>query len=577
MKSLLVAGLLHVVLSSAYLVSTPAFEAPDENDHWSYAWQIANAHRPPVMRFTASGLGRPLVDEAGLAHHPPLYYAVLGGLMVLTGHADTVASPLANPQSLAGTPEGAFVWLHGADEAPPVSSEVRFLRILRFVSVLCGLASLVLTWRLGRLAFPARPAVADAAVLLLATLPAWSFHHAVLDNGNLATTLSHAALLALCAAIASARLDARVAGACGLLLGLCLVTKLTTLALVPLFAVAALLAVRASRQRARALRAVTLGAVVLAAVAGWFFVRNLQLYGDALGGSAHERVYAGIRVPEGQVLPWLRIGFLPNVFASLLGTFGWWTVPPHPTLVTAGKVVAVLGGIGIAVNLLRPRGESRRAVVLVLAGAAALVFLATLHYNLTFRQPQGRYLFPAAGPLAIGLAAGLVRLVAPLRERVRGAVGIGGAAGLVVVALLVHQERFVPAFDRSLVPAPALHASLTAGCTARAGTPGIELAGPPDGARLQAPPTLTWRPLDDPAARYALYVFSPAGRIYFALHEWLRVELQGGEYAVPADVWDSLPRGVELIWNVRRIPDRTRHEEVAEMPAGAGLSFVRVR
>jgi hypothetical protein len=129
-------------------------------------------------------------------------------------------------------------------------------------------------------------------------------------------------------------------------------------------------------------------------------------------------------VPEGRALEWLRVGFFPNIFTSLLGMFGNWTVPPHPALVTFGKVIAAIAVCGVVFNLVRPRREARTRVVCVLVAAAALVFLATLHFNLTFRQPQGRYLFPAIGPIAIVLAAGLVRIVSPMRDAVRHGAGV---------------------------------------------------------------------------------------------------------------------------------------------------------
>jgi len=134
----------------------------------------------------------------------------------------------------------------------------------------------------------------------------------------------------------------------------------------------------------------------------------------------------------------------------------------------------------------------------------------------------------------------------------------------------------VPAFDRALVPAPPLHASLVSACSARAANPGIPLLAPDDAARLDAPPRLTWQPLQDPAARYAIYIFTVEGRIEFASHEWLHLELDGGSFEVPEVLWQSLPTDVELVWNVRRIADRSLHESPHDMPTGAGRSFVRV-
>jgi hypothetical protein len=51
----------------------------------------------------------------------------------------------------------------------------------------------------------------------------------------------------------------------------------------------------------------------------------------------------------------------------------------------------------------------------LLAWAALLVFAEIAYYNLTFIQPQGRYLFPALVPIALFLAHGWWHLAARAR------------------------------------------------------------------------------------------------------------------------------------------------------------------
>ena len=45
-----------------------------------------------------------------------------------------------------------------------------------------------------------------------------------------------------------------------------------------------------------------------------------------------------------------------------------------------------------------------------LAAAALLVFAEVAYYNLTFIQPQGRYLFPALVPISLFLSSGWLQL-----------------------------------------------------------------------------------------------------------------------------------------------------------------------
>ena len=90
-----VAGLL---LSVGYAVSTPAFESPDESDHYRYAFYLAHAGRLPLIPGTATQHGAmPGLDEEHLAHHPPLYYQILAAAMHAGGHGDTTFSLCRNP------------------------------------------------------------------------------------------------------------------------------------------------------------------------------------------------------------------------------------------------------------------------------------------------------------------------------------------------------------------------------------------------------------------------------------------------------------------------------------------------
>src|SRR5690606_4523346 len=120
---------------------------------------------------------------------------------------------------------------HGFDERWPWSDEVVLLKLLRGLSVLLGAVTIVLVHRLGRVSFPRRPAVADLGALLLATLPAWSYAHGVLDNGNLAATLAHVVLLLCATSLARGRLPLGLAVALGTSWAAALLAKLTALGL----------------------------------------------------------------------------------------------------------------------------------------------------------------------------------------------------------------------------------------------------------------------------------------------------------------------------------------------------------
>lgn len=546
----------HLLLATGYALRTPCFEGPDENAHFQYAWHLANAGTLPV----APGHGASPLDEAVLAHHPPLYYALLAGVLLATGTADTVFSTVPNA---AFQQQNHLRWQHGGDEAEPRSSAQRTLTTLRFVSVLLGLLSLLCVHRLGAIACPDRPLVPDLATLLVACLPMWSFLHGVLNSDVLAILLATATLVPLARTWRERALPWRRALLLGLLLGLAALTKLTT-GFLAVLAVATL--VVAGRGDRRVLPRGVVALLLAAAVAAPILWRNALLYGDPLAMAVHDAGFAN--VPAEYRWPWFWGGFLPQVFTSVFGTFGWFALPPHPALLWGGAGLAGLSLAGLAAHRIgRHRAPLPRPLALLLA-ACALVFAGTAWFNLSAPQPQARLLFPAIGPAAVLGAAGLVHLGAVLR------LGRGGpvaALALPAIAAWVLFGWFGPRFDPALAPADAHHASMTDAIVVPIDAPnaGIDWRSPPPDAPLSAPPHLRWHDAAAaPDTRYSLYAFDRGGRIWLATHEWF-FPFGGSEVTVPDDAWSFLPTDRDVWLRLRRVPDWRAGERLEAMPSSA--------
>ena len=576
---LLLALACYCALTTGYLLRTPVFEGPDENDHLYYAFHLGHTHSLPIVLGSMAATGEPAWKNASLGHHPPLYYALLALTLRGLGLAD--ASPSWTP---APQPPGPLQWRHGADESWPYSTEVRGFLWLRGWSLLCGLGSLLCTWALARRLFPARPAFADAAVLCLACLPQWCFQHGVLDNGNLATLLAHAALLLLVQMLQARRWPLARGLLLGTLLGLGLLTKLTAIFLVPLVGLAWLWQLaRAAGRRRETLGAGLLAAAAATAIAGWFFVRNLRIYGDLLGTKAHEIAYAGNRVPE-QLLHttayWGEV--LWRTLHSFCGNFGWLRVPVPEWICWAVLLCMASALLGWLFGRKRVAPELRLEPALFFTTLAIwLVFASVLRFNQKFVQPQGRYLFPAAGPMLLMFGAGLVLCAGRFAPGLcRGWPRALAVACAPVSALYVFAAVFWPGLALPPVDDP-LRASLVA----RIATPApaaqrtLEALAPADGSRTQAPPAFRFRaPAGaDPAARYTIHAWLEDGRILFATHEWIGLALPAGEYALPASHWEQLPTDVPICWKVRRLPDRSRGEASAAMPETPVQHLIRLR
>jgi hypothetical protein len=567
--ALCLALLCHAVLCGLYLARTPAHEGPDENDHCFYVHYLASTGERPTILRSSDLAGRPVYTESSLAHHPPLFYALLATLSRAVGVADTAPAWRSNPHFGQEHRFGKLKWDHGADERRPRSAEMKVLLGWRALSLLCGLVTLWLTHRLGRALFPGTPRVADAATLALACVPQWSFVHGCVDNGNLAAALSTAVLLSLASASARRDLGPRRGLALGVGTGLALLTKLTSLFLLPLLALAYARGLAAWPGRRSTLAGALACGAAIALLTGWFFAQNLALYGEALAMNAHARGFAENRVPDGRVLEYLTGMFPRATFTSCIAGFGWAAVPP-PRAVN----VAVLSLCGVAVIgwIARGRALARAAGagLWLLPLTCVLVLASLVQFNVAFIQPQGRYLFPAFPAAGILVAAGCLAWL-PAAGRLARAALIAAAAVLPAGGLAMWRFVFVPAMP--LVPTleDPYWASMVAG-----------LRTPPSPARrtielLEAePPRFAWRdPGNEPAARYSVHAWLPTGQLVCATYEWFRVVIEGQEWTMPESAWRAIPAGVAVTWKVRRLPDRARGESVEAMPESAPRSFVR--
>ncbi|RME37624.1 MAG: hypothetical protein D6793_03920 [Thermoflexia bacterium] len=372
----------YLLLGGLYALFTPPWQVPDEPAHYNYIRALVTERALPVIEpgdYDQEYLSRltalrfpPNLSIAPLRyedHQPPLYYFLAAPLFLLFGGA---------------------------------------LFPLRLFSLLLGALLLLVVHRLTSDLFPDHPLFALAAVAWAAFLPQHLAIAAGVNNDVLAELLL---TLALWLAI---RPEPRP-WTLGAVLGLCLLTKTTAYVALPVVLLA-LWWPRGDSWRPALARTerVLLAALILA---GPWLIRNLAVYGwlDPLGLAHHNTVVLGQpRTGEwlAQMGPiGLTAAFLRTTFQSFWGQFGWMGVPMHPPVYLALAGLSDLLLVGLFGWLLgrrrRPLSPFQRRGLLLLALSAALTLVSYLWYNLTFVQHQGRYLFPALAPMAVGFALSL--------------------------------------------------------------------------------------------------------------------------------------------------------------------------
>lgn len=408
----------YFILAMATNLVNPIFEAPDEHHHFFTAVTIANTRKLPV-----AGDNLPRQEAA----QPPLYYGLSALLIAPLDTAVPTDALWFNPYAQLGNAttranKNAFV----PTASWPWPGYVWAVHLLRSLSMVLGSITLAAIYGSGRQLWPQNPPRALLALALVAFLPQFLFLHASITNDTLIICLCALALWQVLRLWVPVTRGERVMQSMaptqtrwllfllGLTLGAAVLSKTAGLLLL-VWAMAALgwLSWRYGRYRWRDLLIFTLGPALL--MSGWLLWRNWVLYGDPTATNVFITLAGGDR----DLTVWQALAQFGRVWQSLFAFFGWMTVQP-PSWVY-GVWYGIVGG-GAAGILLKTRAWRGKAsprptpltttghmheIPLWLAGWVFLVFAGWLQFMMRTPADQGRLLFPALLPLALGLAYGL--------------------------------------------------------------------------------------------------------------------------------------------------------------------------
>jgi len=417
--SLAVILVVFALASIIYSVVIPPFEASDELWHYPMVQYIAENWRLPVQDPNDVGPWRQEGSQA------PLYY-IIGALT--TFWVDTSDMPDVrhlNPHVNNGvaTADGNInLIVHNPDlERFPWRGTVLAVHIVRLVSVCMSTLAVFLTWLMVQEVFPGQPVLALGAAAAQAFTPMYIFVSGAVNNDNLLVLLSTLALLMLLRLV---RLDdlydappARRYVMLGIVLGLATLTKSNSAALALLTGL--VVGIRARRKRSW--REFFIGgvstAVPMLLVSGWWFVRNLTLYGDLTGLNVFIEILGQRDVPAGVAQLWReRFSFA----AGYWGNFGGLNVPMASWVYTVLNGLLFLSALGLLVLLgrwlVRTRSRLSMAswplVICALWGALTLGLWAT--WATTTWSSQGRLIFAALPVWSLLIVFGLTGWQPPL-------------------------------------------------------------------------------------------------------------------------------------------------------------------
>ena len=436
---LLLIIVIYLVVGTLYAVLTPPWQIPDEPAHYNYVRFVAENLRYPVLQmgdypheYLEEITARHFPPEMSIDpiryefHQPPLYYS------------------LAVP----------FYWL--TRFWPPAQKVIA----LRFLSLLMGGGVVYLAYLIAREVFPTNQVLALGTAAFVAGVPMHLAMLAAVNNDGLAELMLAGILWMLVRYVkkegekgakgaegAEGRMPWRLVGL-GVLVGLGMLTKTTTLVSIPLILVAVVLAIghrpSAIRYRLSAISyqlfAIFLPALLL--TLPWF-VRNVFVYGglDILGWTRHDAIVVGQPRTADALARYgvarLARDLLLTTFRSFWAQFGWMGVLVDERIYLLLALLCALVGSGFLVYLVRVVRQRdilsayQKTALGLLALSAFLTLLSYLWYNTQFVQHQGRYLFPALVPLGLFFALGLREILSRERAKI---VAILALAGLFLLA-----------------------------------------------------------------------------------------------------------------------------------------------
>lgn len=447
---LLFIGGLYLILAITYSLVTPRFEASDELWHYPMVKYLAdNGFSLPVQ---TPGIETALRQEGS---QPPLYYFMAAILTVGIDTSDMDAVRRVNPHADIGLvhPDGNVNMMvqRPALDGWQWSGTALAVQVSRLLSVVLGLATVIVTYALARQLFPERRGIATLAALLNAALPMFLFIAGSVNNDNLSNLLGNLLTLLIVLLLKHERQPGwRLYLAIGVITGAGLLAKLNIGFLIPIIALALLVV----SIRLRSIRPVLMGGVISGSltivIAGWWYVRNFQLYGDPTGLNVFLDIVGRRAIPANAAQLWAERHSFTQAF---WGFFGGVNVPMREDVYLVFNWIGGLGLASAAIFLIvrafkRDWPLSRWLPVAVAVIWPLASFISYLRWTAETPASQGRLMFGALSVILILIALGWTWWTP---TRVRSVIGGMLAGWFVIVAAAVPFLVIAPAYAR---PAP---------------------------------------------------------------------------------------------------------------------------
>lgn len=390
-------------LALHYACLVPPLHGPDEPAHFDFAWRLAQEKTLPVM--IATSLSEPVIEYAlsdpfikpfvGFrysyeVYQPPLYYAALA----LTKTIEPANGVI---------PRLCYYW--------------------RMFSIMLVTPVIPISYVLVRVVIPRRQDWAIVVPAIAVLSPGFVYYNSVLTNSALETSLAVLILYVTVRWLRRGQLTYKEAIGLGGLLGVAVLAKVTAVLLVPAIVTAAFISRRHGQNWGRWSARLAIIAAVATALTGWWFLRNLWLYGDLF---ARSTFFVWADAP--------RFEFTPSAFRQLIREFlhdywfGWVWLPRDSFIIAFIAVTVGLAVVGMVLRwwwfYIRGHGGWQKHLNLWPISIYSVPFALGIAWlrmtNALFGAGHARLIYPAGLGLTLLIMLGWEGLIGSHKARLLG-------------------------------------------------------------------------------------------------------------------------------------------------------------
>ena len=468
-KFVVVLSFLFVVKQIIFVLAFPAFTGHDEVAHYAYLRVFASEGRVPKIpdldvwqaRYGAG-------TDTGEDRVPGELYRYCR-YFTLDWYCDPTDARFGRIGPTAVTYSGEFYpsgWIYTANHPPlyyavmtPVylltesASPATQLYVLRLAAVPFGLLTVLLAFLTIRIVFPTDRFLMVVVPTFVAFQTQVSYEAAMLNNDVLGITTYSLVLYLIVRGIRD-RFPKRLCLMLGVALGLAMLTKSTALTAVGISGLAIMLRMGVKDLRGLLERGVLVGLPLAVLVAPWY----VFLYATYGNFSALEQVKALQYWNDGGQSFFGMLGdrdFAEKRFSETWGEFGWRRIPFDGTMmwvIGLPLLIALVGLVLYAITVARGRAASdsdlverpndwQKLSIFMMLVTCVVAYLAIIQFGTEFELTQARYYFPVVNAVAILLALGLRTLI-PFRFHPYGQGAV--LAGMVLLNTMIFTQYVIP-------------------------------------------------------------------------------------------------------------------------------------